>query len=100
MSSNLYLRQAVGLAVGSAGAAAASLAYVPAALAADTAAAASTAPSTELEEVVVTGTRIRRVDAETASPVSCWAPCLLEPRLPARFLLVHGYIDRGALLKQ
>ncbi|HEY2678023.1 MAG TPA: TonB-dependent receptor [Steroidobacteraceae bacterium] len=70
MSSNLYLRQAVGLAVGSAGAAAASLAYVPAALAADTAAAASsTAPSTELEEVVVTGTRIRRVDAETASPV-------------------------------
>jgi outer membrane receptor protein involved in Fe transport len=55
--------------VGGAGAAAASLAYVPAALAADTAAASSAAASTELEEVVVTGTRIRRVDAETASPV-------------------------------
>ncbi|HEY2145389.1 MAG TPA: TonB-dependent receptor plug domain-containing protein, partial [Steroidobacteraceae bacterium] len=71
MSSNLYLRQAVGLAVGTAGAAAASLAYVPAALAADAAAAATTgtAASNELEEVVVTGTRVRRVDAETASPV-------------------------------
>jgi iron complex outermembrane recepter protein len=70
MSSNLYLRQAVGLAVGTAGAAAASLAYVPAALAADAAAAATTSTaSNELEEVVVTGTRVRRVDAETASPV-------------------------------
>ena len=69
MSSNLYLRQAVGLAVGTAGAAAASLAYVPAALAADAAATTTTTPSNELEEVVVTGTRLRRVDAETASPV-------------------------------
>src|SRR5277367_5903133 len=70
MSSNLYLRQAVRLAVGTAGAAAASLAYVPAALAADAAATATnTAASGELEEVVVTGTRVRRVDAETASPV-------------------------------
>jgi iron complex outermembrane recepter protein len=71
MSSNSYLRQAVGLAAGTAGAAAASLAYMPAALAADAAAAATTntAASNELEEVVVTGTRVRRVDAETASPV-------------------------------
>ncbi|HMD28189.1 MAG TPA: TonB-dependent receptor plug domain-containing protein, partial [Steroidobacteraceae bacterium] len=70
MSSNLYLRQAVRLAVGTAGAAAASFAYVPAALAADAAATATnTATSGELEEVVVTGTRVRRVDAETASPV-------------------------------
>ncbi len=76
MSSNLYLRQAVGLAVGTAGAAAASLAYAPAALANDTtaadtttAAASNAAASNELEEVVVTGTRVRRVDAETANPV-------------------------------
>jgi iron complex outermembrane recepter protein len=72
MSSNLILRRAVGLAVGAAGAATASLAYAPAALAADTAAGpnAETAPSSDqLQEVIVTGTRVRRVDLETADPV-------------------------------
>jgi iron complex outermembrane recepter protein len=71
MSSNLKIRQAVGLALGAAGAAATSLAYVPTALAADTAAGpnAETAPSDQLQEVIVTGTRVRRVDVETANPV-------------------------------
>jgi len=66
MSSNPNIRQAVGLALGSATAASASLAFVPAAQAQDANASADT---TNLEEVVVTGSRIRRVDVETASPV-------------------------------
>jgi iron complex outermembrane receptor protein len=71
MSSNLSIRQAVGLAVGTAGAAAASLGYSPLARGADVSAGpnASTTPEASLEEVVVTGSRIRRVDAETANAV-------------------------------
>jgi iron complex outermembrane recepter protein len=71
MSSNLNIRQAVGLAVGAAGATAATFAYMPTALAADTAAGpnAATAPNEALEEIVVTGSRVRRVDVETADPV-------------------------------
>jgi iron complex outermembrane receptor protein len=72
MSSNLNIRQAVGLAVGAAGATAASLAYMPTALAADTTTGpnAETAPNTDtLQEIVVTGSRVRRVDVETADPV-------------------------------
>jgi iron complex outermembrane receptor protein len=70
MSSNFSLRQAVGLAVGTAGATAASLGYMPLAQAADAAGpSAAAAPDTSLEEVVVTGSRVRRVDAETANPV-------------------------------
>ena len=65
MSSNSTIRQAIGLALGTATAASASLAFVPAAMAADEKAADSAA----LEEVVVTGSRIRRIDVETASPV-------------------------------
>jgi iron complex outermembrane recepter protein len=73
MSSNLTIRQAVGLAVGAAGTAAATMGFAPLALALDAAAGpnqdVSAAPDTTLQEVVVTGSRIRRVDAETASPV-------------------------------
>jgi iron complex outermembrane recepter protein len=71
MSSNLNIRQAVGLAVGAAGATAASLACMPTALAADTTAGpnAETAPSDALQEIIVTGSRVRRVDVETADPV-------------------------------
>jgi iron complex outermembrane receptor protein len=71
MSSNLKLRRAVGLAVGAAGAATASLSYAPTALAADAAVGpnAETAPNDQLQEVIVTGTRVRRVDLETADPV-------------------------------
>jgi outer membrane receptor protein involved in Fe transport len=71
MSSNIDIRRAVGLAVGAAGAATASLAYVPTALAAETAAGpnAEPAPNEQLQEVIVTGTRVRRVDVETADPV-------------------------------
>ena len=68
MSSNLTLRQAVHLALGAAG----TLGSVPLALAADVAAGpADTAPSQgpALTEIVVTGSRIRRVDAETANPI-------------------------------
>ncbi|MDB6083018.1 MAG: TonB-dependent receptor [Gammaproteobacteria bacterium] len=70
MSSNLSIRQAVGLAMGTAGAAAASLGYMPLAHAADaTGPGAAAGPDASLEEVVVTGSRIRRVDAETANAV-------------------------------
>jgi iron complex outermembrane recepter protein len=73
MSSNLNIRQVVGLAAGAAGAAAGSLAYIPTALAADTTAGpnAETAPSSTdaLQEIIVTGSRVRRVDVETADPV-------------------------------
>ncbi len=71
MSSNETIRRAVGLALGAAGTAAAAISFAPAALAADAAAGPATAPApdTTLTEVVVTGSRIRRVDAETASPV-------------------------------
>ena len=71
MSLNSSLRQAVGMAVGTAGAAAASLGYSHAALAADAAAGPSPdAPASEaLEDVVVTGSHVRRVDVEIASPV-------------------------------
>jgi iron complex outermembrane receptor protein len=66
MSSNLTIRQAVGLAVGAAGTAA----FSPLTMAADAAGpAADQGPDTTLQEVVVTGSRIRRVDVETASPV-------------------------------
>ncbi|MDP9088178.1 MAG: TonB-dependent receptor [Pseudomonadota bacterium] len=68
MSSNLSIRQAVRLAVGAAGAAAASLGYPSSAVAADTTG-PNAAPDTSLAEVVVTGSRIRRVDAETANPI-------------------------------
>jgi iron complex outermembrane recepter protein len=72
MSSNLTIRQAVSLAAGAAGAAAATMGFAPLALAANAAGPnpdASTAPDTTLQEVVVTGTRIRRVDAETANAI-------------------------------
>src|SRR5277367_3289413 len=72
MSSNLSIRQAVGMAVGAAGVAAASVGYVPSALAVDAAGPADTGTAnatTELQEVVVTGSRIRRVDAETANVI-------------------------------
>ena len=67
MSSNLSIRQAVGLAMG-----AATVGYGPQALAVDAAATGpegSNSPDTTLQEVVVTGSRIRRVDVETASPI-------------------------------
>jgi outer membrane receptor protein involved in Fe transport len=72
MLSNVTVRQAVRLAVG---AAAASAGYVPAAMALEAgpsadAAAAAAAPAA-LEEVIVTGTRIRRtVDEATAAPIT------------------------------
>lgn len=71
MSSNLDLRQAVNLAVGAAGAAAASMAFAPLSFGAPAAAGPSpdTAPESALDEVVVTGSRLRRVDAETAAPI-------------------------------
>jgi outer membrane receptor protein involved in Fe transport len=70
MSTNSNLKKAIGLALGTAGAAAASLSWVPAAGAA-TADAGPTPDSSEgLQEVVVTGSRIRRVDAETANSVT------------------------------
>jgi iron complex outermembrane receptor protein len=71
MSSNLYLRQAVRLAIGSAGAAASmGLSSVAGAADAPATGPADTASSdVMLSEVVVTGSRIRRVDAETANPV-------------------------------
>jgi iron complex outermembrane recepter protein len=66
MSSNLTVRQAVGLAVGAAGTAAAGIGFSPLALAAD--ATGPAAESTEtIQEVVVTGSRIRRVESETAN---------------------------------
>jgi iron complex outermembrane receptor protein len=68
MSSNLSVRQAVAMALGAAAVAAASAGFVPLARAAD-ATAPSAAPEASLEEVVVTGSRIRRVDAETANAV-------------------------------
>lgn len=67
MSSNLSIRQAVELALGAAGAVV-SLGYAPLVLAAD-ATAPNAAPDASLEEVVVTGSRIRRVDAETANAI-------------------------------
>src|ERR1700722_9270415 len=64
MSSNLTIRQAVGLAVGAAGTAA----FSPLTMAADAAGpAADQSPDATLQEVVVTGSRIRRVEAETAN---------------------------------
>jgi iron complex outermembrane receptor protein len=71
MSSNLYLRQAVRLAIGTAGAAASmGLSSVAGAADATTQGPSDTASTdVTLSEVVVTGSRIRRVDAETANPV-------------------------------
>lgn len=70
MSSNFSIRQAVGMAVGAAGAAAATVGYAPLALgAATTGPSPEAAPEPALQEVVVTGSRIRRVDAETANPI-------------------------------
>lgn len=69
MASNLSLRQAVRMAVGVAGAAGA-VGFAPVVLADTAAGPADTAtPEPALQEVVVTGSRIRRVDAETANPV-------------------------------
>lgn len=68
MSSNLTIRQAVGLAVGTAGAAAATVGFAPLALAAN-AGPSPDAADTTLQEVVVTGTRIRRVETETANAI-------------------------------
>jgi len=66
MSSNLTLRQAVHLALGAAG----TLGSAPLVLAADAAGPAdTTSQGPALTEIVVTGSRIRRVDAETANPV-------------------------------
>ncbi len=70
MSNNLSIRRAVGMAIGAAGAASAG--YIPLAFADPAAAAGPATPAgdtVELQEVVVTGSRIRRVDAETANPV-------------------------------
>jgi iron complex outermembrane receptor protein len=68
MSSNLTIRQAVGLAVGTAGAAVATVGFAPLALGADaTGPAADSTAEASLQEVVVTGSRIRRVEAETAN---------------------------------
>jgi iron complex outermembrane receptor protein len=69
MSSNLTIRQAVGLAAGTAGAAAASVGFAPLALAAEAGGAEAITSDTTLQEVIVTGTRVRRVDAETADPI-------------------------------
>jgi len=69
MSSNISIRRAVGLALSTAGAAAASLASSPLTLAADAGPNPDATPDTALQEIVVTGSRIRRVDAETASPI-------------------------------
>src|ERR1700682_5398217 len=68
MSSNLTIRQAVGMAVGAAGAAAATVGFAPLALGADAGPAADTSEPA-LQEVVVTGTRIRRVETETANAI-------------------------------
>src|SRR5258706_13494809 len=65
MSSNLTLRQAVHLALGAAG----TLGSAPLVLAADAAGPAdTTSQGPALTEIVVTGLRIRRGDAETANP--------------------------------
>lgn len=70
MSSKLTIKQAVGLAVSAAGTAAATVGYAPLVLAATAAAGPSPdAADATLQEVVVTGTRIRRVDAETANAI-------------------------------
>ncbi len=70
MSSTLSLKQAVGLAVGTAGAAAATVGFAGHAFAAEGTGAAPAAPADNaLQEVVVTGSRIRRVDVQTANPV-------------------------------
>jgi iron complex outermembrane recepter protein len=71
MSSNLSIRQAVSLGLSAGATAAASLAFSQLASAAP---AAETGPNQEpspnvLDEVVVTGSRIRRIDTETANPV-------------------------------
>lgn len=69
MSSNLSIRQAVSVGLGAGATAAASLAISQLASAAP---AAETGPSQEpnlLNEVVVTGSRIRRIDTETANPI-------------------------------
>jgi iron complex outermembrane receptor protein len=67
MSSNLTIRQAVGLAVGAAGA---TVGFSPLTFAADaTGPSPDAGPEAALQEVVVTGTRIRRVDAETANAI-------------------------------
>jgi iron complex outermembrane recepter protein len=67
MSSNLTVRQAVGFAVGAAGAAAATVGFGPMALAAETGPSTDATADATLQEVVVTGSRIRRVEAETAN---------------------------------
>ncbi len=70
MSTKSSLRTAMGLAVGAAGAAATSMSFVPTAGADPADAGPSPDSSATLQEVVVTGSRIRRVDAETANSVT------------------------------
>ena len=91
MLSNVTVRQAVRLAVG---AATASAGCVPAAMALDAGpdAAAAAAPSTSLEEVIVTGTRIRRtVDEATAAPITI---------IDSAAIAQSGYQTAGDLLAQ
>ena len=67
--SSAILRKAIGLAVGAAGSVA-SFSFIPAAAAAPADAGPSPETDSGLTEVVVTGSRIRRVDAETANSVT------------------------------
>jgi iron complex outermembrane recepter protein len=68
MSSNSRIRQAVSIAAGTAGATAA-MGFSPFAFAADATTPVANATNPDLQEIVVTGSRIRRVDAETANAV-------------------------------
>ena len=88
MSTNLKLQTAIHLALGvSAGAMA--LAYVPTAVAQD---ADSQELSDELiEEVVVTGSRIKRADIDTAAPVTV---------LTREAIVAAGLTDVGSLLQK
>ena len=70
MSTKSSLKKTIGLAVGAAGAAATSLSFVSTAGAGPADGPAPDAADTSLQEVTVTGTRIRRVDTETANSVT------------------------------
>lgn len=92
MSSNLSLRQAVGLAVGAAGAAAGSVGYISAAQAADQGPPPGAAPESTLSEVVVTGSRIRTtVDEATAAPITV---------IDSSTITASGFQTAGDLLQQ
>ncbi|HEY3657521.1 MAG TPA: TonB-dependent receptor [Steroidobacteraceae bacterium] len=91
MSSNLSVRQAVGLAVGAAGAAAGSVGYISAAQAADQGPVAA-APDATLSEVVVTGSRIRTtVDEATAAPITV---------IDSATITATGFQTAGDLMQQ